>query len=205
MNINNFLELNKKINIVAVSKYYTYEKIIKAYNLGFTNFGESKLQELEKKQEILKDYNITWHFIGRLQSNKIKKIVLYSNLIHSVSSLKHLTKIDTEASKINKKQNILLQINLTDEIQKDGFSLSEFENIIKNNNYHNINIKGIMVIGPHTTDENKINLVFKKANEIFKKYKFDILSMGMSFDYEIALKHNSNCLRIGKSIFNLID
>ncbi len=205
MELNNFLKLNEKLTLVCVSKYYSHEKIQKAFDLGFNNFGESKLQELEKKKEILKDLDIFWHFIGRLQSNKIKKIVLYSDLIHSVSKIKHLEKINIEAEKLDKIQNILLQINLTDEIHKDGFSLKEFEDIIKDLNYKNICIKGIMVIGPHTDDFDKINVVFKKGYEIFKKYNLKILSMGMSFDYEIALKNNSNCLRIGKRIFNLID
>ncbi len=205
MEIKTFLKLNTEITLVAVSKYYESEKIKKAYNLGFRNFGESKLQDLEKKQEILKDLDINWHFIGRLQSNKIKKIVLYSDLIHSVSNTKHLEKIDLEAQKINKIQNLLLQVNLTDEEHKDGFLLKDFEEVINKPNYKNINIKGIMVIGPHTEEINKISNVFENGYNLFKKYNFEILSMGMSFDYEIALKNNSNCLRIGKSIFNLID
>ncbi len=205
MGIKTFLKLNEEITLVAVSKYYNYEKIIKAYNLGFNNFGESKLQDLEKKYELLKDYKITWHFIGRLQSNKIKKIVLYSDLIHSVSNSKHLEKINLEAEKINKVQNILLQVNIANEHNKDGFSLEEFESIINDVNFNNINIEGIMVIGPHTENEEDINKIFKEAYLLFKKHNFKTISMGMSFDYEIALKNNSNCLRIGKSIFNLID
>ncbi len=205
MEIKTFLKLNTEITLVAVSKYYESEKIQKAYNLGFRNFGESKLQDLEKKQEILKDLDINWHFIGRLQSNKIKKIVLYSDLIHSVSNSKHLEKINLEAEKINKVQNILLQVNIANEHNKDGFSLEEFESIINDVNFNNINIEGIMVIGPHTENEDDINKIFKEAYLLFKKHNFKTLSMGMSFDYEIALKNNSNCLRIGKSIFNLID
>ncbi len=205
MKLKDFLKLNTEITLVAVSKYYESKKIQKAYNLGFRNFGESKLQDLEKKQEILKDLDINWHFIGRLQSNKIKKIVLYSDLIHSVSNSKHLEKINLEAEKINKVQNILLQVNIANEHNKDGFSLEEFESIINDVNFNNINIEGIMVIGPHTENEDDINKIFKEAYLLFKKHNFKTLSMGMSFDYEIALKNNSNCLRIGKSIFNLID
>ncbi len=205
MKLDYFLNLNKNITVVCVSKYYEYKKIQDAYNLGFKNFGESKLQDLEKKYNLLKDLDINWHFIGRLQSNKIKKIVSYSKLIHSVSNLKHLEKIDIEASKINKVQKVLLQVNLTEEENKDGFSLEEFEDIINDLHYDNLFIEGIMIIGPHTEDKDQINDVFNKGYELFKKYNLKTLSMGMSFDYDIALKNNSNCLRIGKRIFNLID
>ncbi len=205
MKLDYFLNLNKKITVVCVSKYYTHDKIKEAYNLGFKNFGESKLQDLEKKHELLKDLDISWHFIGRLQSNKIKKIVLYSDLIHSVSNLKHLKKINLEASNINKIQRVLLQVNLTQEENKDGFSLEEFKSIINDLNYENLSVEGIMIIGPHTENKKAIDDVFKRGNEIFRKYNLKILSMGMSFDYDIALENNSNCLRIGKRIFNLID
>lgn len=205
MIIDDFKILDGELTLVCISKYYDYTKIKKAYDLGFRNFGESKLQDLEKKIISLEEINdIIWHFIGRIQSNKIKKIVLYSDLIHSVSSLKHLEKINLEAQKINKIQDVLLQINLTNEIQKDGF-LEEDLAIIFNRTYENINIKGLMVIGPHTDNKEEINKTFKKGHMLFEKYNLQTLSMGMSNDFEIALKNNSNCLRIGKSIFNLID
>ncbi len=209
-----FKELNKHIMFICVSKYYTIKEIEKAYKNGFKNFGENKLQDLEFKAKYFNELlieDINWHFIGRIQSNKIKKIVYYSKLIHSVSSKQHLQKIDSEAKKINKFQPILLQINLTNELSKDGFTYVEAKEILDcASQFPNVLFKGIMIIGPNTNNKEEISSTFKRGEVIFKEFKqlnnnISTLSMGMSNDYQIALSHNSNCIRIGSKFFEALN
>ena len=201
--------INYDISLVAVSKYSSIETIKEFLSLNIDlPLAESKAQSLrDRVGEIgkIKD-NIKWHFIGRIQSNKVKYIVKYADLIQSVDSIEIAECINKEALKNNKIQNILLQFNISDEGQKGGFSgddyIGVYENIIK---MPNVSVKGLMAIGKDTEDTSVIEEEFERLNiiykEINKKYNnaLSILSMGMSSDYELAIKHGSNMVRIGSS------
>lgn len=209
MNIQNTKQLISSIpsdvTLVAVTKNQTIEDVTALYDLGISDFGENKLQELLKKQVIFPD--VRWHFIGRIQSNKIKQIVNSSYLIHSVSEIRYLDKINSEAGKIDKVQKILLQLNLANEESKKGISLNDFSYVINNSNsYSNVEICGLMVMGNHVDDSTIIKSTFNQAHSLFKEisesnYNFNTLSMGMSNDYELAIKSGSNMIRLGTVLF----
>ena len=193
---------------VAVSKTKHVEEISKVYNLGHRDFGENKVQELIKKQkELPKDIN--WHMIGHLQTNKVKRILPVSYLIHSVDSIKLLNVIDKESKKINSISNILIQLNISGETSKYGFLYEEADALITRDflkKYNNINLRGFMGMASFTEDDNTIKKQFDKLNNFFMQKKklietVDTLSMGMSNDYKLALKCGSNMIRIGSKIF----
>ena len=193
---------------VAVSKTKPVEEINKVYNLGHRDFGENKVQELIKKQkELPKDIN--WHMIGHLQTNKVKRILPVSYLIHSVDSIKLLNVIDKESKKINSISNILIQLNISEETSKYGFLYEEADALITRDflkKYNNINLRGFMGMASFTEDVNIIKKQFDKLNNFFMQKKklietVDTLSMGMSNDYKLALKCGSNMIRIGSKIF----
>ena len=202
-------ELNEDTTLVAVSKTKPVEEIESLYEIGHVDFGENKVQELVNKHTVLpKDIN--WHMIGHLQRNKVRQIIPFIHLIHSVDSLRLLHKINDEAKKINRKVNILIQIKISNDNSKYGFSFDEIEYLIKNgilDEYEFTNVKGLMGMATFTKDENVIDHEFKKLKEFYQKYRphtnFSILSMGMSGDYRIALKNKSNMLRLGSVIFGV--
>ena len=208
-NIKNIKEdLKKDITLVAVSKTKPIEDIKLAYEMGQRDFGENKVQELIDKEEILpKDIN--WHFIGKLQTNKVKYLVGKVFLIHSLSSIKLLEKIENEFSKKKVIANLLIQINIGREESKSGIFEEELLDLVSEVEKCNFcKVKGIMAIIPKGTDEeNRIH--FKKTREIFDKLSkekynnitMEILSMGMTNDYRIALEEGSNLIRIGEGIF----
>lgn len=195
--------LNKDTIIVAVSKTKSLDEIRQAASLGINHFGENKLQELKSKY--VSDY--TWHFIGSIQTNKIKDIVKCASLIHSVDRVNVVNIINKEANKIDKTQSILIQVNVLNEEGKSGVRLSDLDELIKlSQSLPNISLEGLMVIGPSDQDEEKTLYSFKKMNQLFTYYKgrypnFKYLSMGMSDDYQLAIKHGSNMIRIGSKIF----
>jgi len=198
---------NKNFTCVAVSKTKPIEDIEKIYNLGHKEFGENKVQELELKYNSLPK-DIKWHMIGHLQTNKVKKVVPLVSLIHSVDSLKLLKTVNKESKKINKITDCLIQINISNEDSKYGFSKDQIDFLNKNslNEYQNIRIRGLMGMASFSDDKSKVEKEFDFLKGIFdsKKKKlsnFDILSMGMSNDYEIALDAGSNMIRIGSKIF----
>ena len=202
-------ELNEDTTLVAVSKTKPVEEIESLYEIGHVDFGENKVQELVNKHTVLpKDIN--WHMIGHLQRNKVRQIIPFIHLIHSVDSLRLLHKINDEAKKINRKVNILIQIKISNDNSKYGFSFDEIEYLVKNgilDEYEFTNVKGLMGTATFTKDENVIDHEFKKLKEFYQKYRphtnFSILSMGMSGDYRIALKNKSNMLRLGSVIFGV--
>ena len=202
-------ELNEDTTLVAVSKTKPVEEIESLYEIGHVDFGENKVQELVNKHTVLpKDIN--WHMIGHLQRNKVRQIIPFIHLIHSVDSLRLLNKINDEAKKINRKVNILIQIKISNDNSKYGFSFDEIEYLVKNgilDEYEFTNVKGLMGMATFTKDENVIDHEFKKLKEFYQKYSphtyFSILSMGMSGDYRIALKNKSNMLRLGSVIFGV--
>jgi len=203
----NFLK-NNKYKCVAVSKTKTINEINNIYKLGHRDFGENKVQELLKKQKELPQ-DINWHMIGHLQTNKVKKILPISYLIHSVDSLKLLNVIQKESKKLNIISNILIQINISEEISKYGFQYDEADSLITKNlkkKYKNIKLRGLMGMASFTDDENIIKNQFNKLNNLYTQKKDEIdsintLSMGMSNDYKLALEHGSNMIRIGSKIF----
>ena len=204
-NLNNSLE--NSVKLIAVSKTKSNQEIMEAYNQGQRAFGENKAQELSAKHEALPK-DIEWHMIGHLQRNKVKYIVPFINLIHSVDSLRLIKKIDEEAKLINNSVNILLQVKISREVSKYGFSFAELNSFLNSSypgQYQNINIQGLMGMATFTNDKDMIENEFKKLNEIYNrfksKYNFNTLSIGMSGDYRIAIENGSNMLRLGSVIF----
>lgn len=195
-------ELPNGVNIVAVSKNQSNSKIIEVYESGHRIFGENKVQELvEKHEKLPKD--IKWHMIGHLQSNKVKYIAPFIDLIHSVDSKKLLKEIDKRASQNNRIIDCLLQIHIAVEKTKFGLSADDVNEILSiKNQYKNVSIKGLMGMATFTNDKTQIKEEFNYLSNIFNKYKvLNTLSMGMSGDYKIAIEYGSNMIRIGSSIF----
>ena len=191
--------------IVAVSKTFDLEAIESVYNQGFRHFGENKVQELKNKAPFKTD--ITWHFIGHLQRNKVKDCVRYADSIDAVDSIELIDAIEKECMKIQKEMPILIQVKFTDEITKAGVHVDQVESMISHANQCSfIHCEGLMVIGPNTDDINEIEKVFKQAHQVFaklnKKYpQLRTLSMGMSHDYEIAYQNGANQFRLGSILF----
>lgn len=205
----NIIDLKKKIgtsvNIIAVSKNNPKSSILECFHSGHIDFGENRVQELCEKANSLPD-EINWHMIGKLQRNKVKYIVSFIHLIHSVDSVKLLNEIDKQSKKINRIINVLIQVHIAKEKTKSGFSYDEAEILLsKKNNLKNINIIGLMGMSTFTSDKKIISDEFKKLNEFYFKWKskhnFSILSMGMSNDYMLAIENGSNLIRIGSLIF----
>ena len=207
MNLHKFNSISESLKsserLIAVSKGQDLEKIMRLYDKGQRDFGENFLQELKEKKDLLPS-DIRWHFLGNIQSNKIKDIVMCSDLIHSIGRNKILDKILKLES--NKKIKILLQLKLGEEETKSGFREKEIYKILSRNESKNIIIKGLMVIAEGGIEKEKLKLQFSQAKNVFEKMKsmnkdVKYLSMGMSNDYELALSCGSNMIRIGTSIF----
>jgi len=200
-----------KITLVAVSKTKTPGAIRELYNLGQRDFGENYVQELTDKYEVLpKDIN--WHFIGHLQSNKVKYIAPFVSLVHGVDSFKLLKEINKQGEKNNRIINCLLQIHIAQEETKFGLNEDELDDIFGSRDLQemkNIKISGLMGMASFTEDENKIRNEFRYLKTLFNSYKalsiancqLHIVSMGMSADYKIAIEEGSNMVRIGSLIF----
>ena len=201
------LRSGDKIKLVLVSKSQKKDSIKKIYGLGYRNFGENYLQEAKEKIESLNDCNIEWHFIGRLQSNKIREIVKLFDWIHTVSSKKHMDMIEKFSMECNKIMNVCIQINIDGEKSKSGLSLNQVDDFISiSENYRNIQTRGIMAIPSKTNalekKEHSYALLSQKFTELRAKLvNFDTLSLGMSNDYKLALAHNANLIRIGTLVF----
>ena len=196
-------ELEKKnITLVAVSKTKPVEDILELYNLGHRDFGENYVQELVDKQSFLpKDIN--WHYIGHLQSNKVKSIAPFVHLIHGVDSLKLLKEINKEAGKNNRVIDVLLQVFIAQEETKFGLDKEELSTVINESaNLNYINIKGLMGMASFSDDLQKVRGEFRNLKTIFDKHtQLSILSMGMSGDYKIAIEEGSTMIRIGSLLF----
>ena len=200
------------VTIIAVSKFQPIEKIQSAYDAGHRDFGENYVQEMVNKYQVLPK-DIHWHFIGHLQTNKVKYIVPFVHLIHSVDSLKLLKEINKQAEKNQRVVSCLLQIHIAEEETKFGLSSQEALDILSSEevkSFQFIKIKGLMGMATNTNNTEQIKKEFLSLKSLFDQFKntfhlpnvqFEILSMGMSNDYPIAIECGSNAIRIGTLIF----
>ena len=199
----------KNITIVAVTKTIDTNMIKEAINLGITDIGENKAQEIISKYEDIKDIaNI--HLIGHLQSNKVKSIIDKVKLIHSVDSLSLMKEINKRAIKAEVIANILIQVNVAEEDTKFGIAMDEIESFLVNaSSFDNIRVKGLMTIAPFAEKPEDVRYVFKALKEKYdelsikklKNVEMKYLSMGMTNDFQIALEEGSNMIRVGTAIF----
>ena len=204
--------LPQGVTLIAVSKYHPSEAVQAAYDAGQRDFGESKAQDLKSKYEQLpKDIN--WHFIGHLQSNKVKYIAPFVHLVHSIDSYKLLNEVNRQGEKVGRRIPCLLQIHIAKEDTKFGFTPQECKEMLAMGewrNLENIELRGVMCMASNTDDTKQIEEEFTTVQRLFNEIKerffadnerFNIISAGMSDDYPIAIEHGSTHIRVGSSIF----
>lgn len=204
--------LPPSVTLVAISKTHPAEVVMEAYNAGQRVFGENKVQEMVSKYEVMPK-DIEWHLVGHLQTNKVKYIASFVNLIHSVDSLKLLGVINSEAEKGERVIDCLLQVYIASEETKFGLSADEVDVILKSSEYQqmkNIRVVGLMGMASFTDNTNIVRTEFHSLTTTFNRVKetyfngipsFKVLSMGMSGDYTLAIEEGSTMVRIGSSIF----
>ena len=204
--------LPEGVTLIAVSKYHPVEAIKAAYDAGHREFGESKAQDLVIKHQELPD-DIRWHFIGHLQSNKIKYIAPFIHLIHSIDTFRLLQEVDKQGAKAGRRIPCLLQIHIAQEETKFGFTPQECMEMLEESQWRslqNVEIRGLMCMASNTDDKEQIASEFSAVQQLFNRIKerffagndrFSILSAGMSDDYPIAIGHGSTHIRIGSGIF----
>lgn len=200
------------VELVAVSKFHPSEAIATAYDAGQRSFGESRANELAEKAVTLPD-DINWHFIGHLQTNKVRRVLQHASLIHSIDSERLLRFVDDEASKVGRTIDVLLQVHVAKEETKYGFAPEELIKLVDSGivgELQSVNIVGIMGMASNVNDTNRIETDFKAIRATFDALKtgamsgdqrFSIVSMGMSDDYRLAIDCGSNMVRIGTTIF----
>lgn len=202
-------ELPDGVTLVAVSKTHSAEAIREAYDGGQRIFGESRPQELKSKYELL-PHDIEWHMIGHLQTNKVKYIAPFISLIHSVDSIRLLEVIDREAGKCERVIDCLLEIHVAREESKTGWDYNELLEEVQRGSFsrfENVRIRGVMCIATNTEDENTVRDDFERLiayrNEVAPYFDqaFDVVSMGMSDDYPLAIECGSTMIRVGSKIF----
>ncbi len=212
---NNIAELKNEIpdqvELVAVSKTKPNELILEAYNAGQRIFGENKVQELVRKHEELPN-DIQWHMIGHLQRNKVKHIAPFVHLIHGIDSMRLLQEVNKQAAKNHRTIQCLLQVHIAQESTKFGFSIEEVEALLGSNEYaalNNVEVIGLMGMATYTTDEQQVSNEFGSLSRLYQALRIapfphtrlEVLSMGMSGDYSIAIKEGSTMVRVGSKIF----
>ncbi|HBC77944.1 MAG TPA: YggS family pyridoxal phosphate-dependent enzyme [Bacteroidales bacterium] len=205
-------QIPTSVKLVAVSKTKPVSDILEAYNAGQKSFGENRVQELMQKKDLLPG-DIEWHLIGHLQSNKVKLIVPFIRLIHSVDTFKLLKTINFEATRLNRVVDCLLQIHIAEEETKFGFSIDEINKMTGSEDFLNLNfirICGVMGMATYTEDTGRIQKEFRYLAGCFNKLRreyfaekpwFKEVSMGMSGDFKIAIGEGSTIVRIGSLIF----
>ena len=197
---------NYNPRIIAVTKYYNEEKMIEAFEAGLRDFAESRAIEALEKINKIDDTTRTqsiYHFIGHLQTNKVKHVVGNFEYIHSVDSLKIAKCIDEVANSKGIKQKILIQVNNANEEQKFGIPVLQLENLIEEvKNLKSIELVGLMNIAPLTDDRKELQRLFTQMRELTDKFQLKELSMGMSHDYKIALECGATMIRLGRILFN---
>ena len=207
------------VTLVCVSKFHANEAIMQAYDCGERDFGESRVQELLPKYEALPK-DIRWHFIGHLQTNKVKQIVPFVHMIHSVDSLRLLETINREAEKIGRRVKVLLEVHVAKEETKSGFTHEELlqliSNLSTNDLYPWVEICGVMGMATNTDDQDEWRRCFREIKSLASHLspiaqrashsspsERPIISMGMSDDYLVAIEEGSNMVRIGSTIFGI--
>lgn len=201
-------QLPEDVVLVAVSKTKPEEDLLEAYNAGQRVFGENKIQEMTEKWENLPK-DIEWHMIGHVQSNKVKYMAEYVNLVHGIDRLKLIKELNKQAQKHDRTINCLLQIKIAEEDTKFGMDINDAEAILNKNfkkTYPNVNVVGFMGMATFTNDEEQVQREFKTLKSHFDRLSKDhnslnILSMGMSGDYKLAITEGSTMVRIGSAIF----
>ena len=201
-------DIPENVKLVAISKTKPAKDIMMAYKIGQRLFGENKIQEMSAKYEDLPK-DIKWHMVGHVQSNKIKYMAPYVDLIHGIDSLKSIKILNKEGAKNNRILNCLLQLKISKEESKFGLGQKQFKEIIYSDEYKemkNVKIKGLMAMASNTNEKSIIRSEFVHAKKIFDEINnedksFEILSMGMSNDYKIAIECGSNMIRLGSLIF----
>ena len=199
--------LAEDVELIAVSKTRSNDEILELYNAGHKVFGENRVQELIEKQEVLPK-DIQWHLIGHLQRNKVKYIAEFVHLIHSVESERLLKEINKQAKRFERVIPCLLQIKIAEEETKFGLDKEEAENILKTyrEKFENVQIIGVMGMATFTDDMEQVRREFKSLKNVYDQFQtldddIQILSMGMSGDYELAIEEGSNMVRVGSAIF----
>lgn len=199
--------LAEDVELIAVSKTRSNDEILELYNAGHKVFGENRVQELIEKQEVLPK-DIQWHLIGHLQRNKVKYIAEFVHLIHSVESERLLKEINKQAKRFERVIPCLLQIKIAEEETKFGLDKEEAENILKTykEKFENVQIIGVMGMATFTDDMDQVRREFKSLKNVYDQFQtldedIQILSMGMSGDYELAIEEGSNMVRVGSAIF----
>lgn len=204
--------LPESVTLVAVSKFHPDDYIMAAYDEGQRTFGESREQEMARKHAALPK-DIRWHFIGHLQTNKVKQVVPYITMIESVDSFKLLKEIDKQAAACGRQTDVLLEIHIAQEATKYGFAPDDCRDMLDGGQWrdlHNVRICGVMAMASLTDDEEQIKREFAEAAAFFDELKakhfadsdaFRVKSWGMSDDYPIAVKNGSNMVRVGTKIF----
>lgn len=201
-------KISNEITLISVSKTKPVEDLVEAYEAGARDFGENKVQELKTKYEQLPK-DIRWHLIGHLQRNKVKYLVGKVHLIHSLDSIRLAEEIEKQFSANNEIANVLIQINIGREASKTGVEIEELEDLLNTcESYSSIKVRGLMATIP-IGDEESCRYYFSEMKKIFdnlskrsfKNISMEILSMGMTHDYEIAIEEGSNMIRVGKGIF----
>ena len=216
MNVEKYQEILQNIpgnvQLIAVSKLKPASEVEAAYALGQRHFGENWAQELKQKHEVLPK-DICWHFIGHLQTNKIKYIIPYVHMIHSIDSFKLLQEVNRQAERHGRTVGCLLQFHIATEETKFGFSMEECEDMLQSPDFSalkNIEIKGVMGMASLTDDTVQVHREFHALHTFFDKLKreyfadqssFKELSMGMTSDYRIAIEEGSTMIRVGSAIF----
>ena len=200
------------VEFIAVTKNRSISDIEKVIACGILNLGENRVQELLEKYDYFGD-TASWHMIGTLQKNKVKYIIDKVDLIHSLDSIPLAKEIDRQAKNKDTVMNVLIQVNVADESTKHGFKTEMLNDVIEELSLlKNLNVKGLMMIAPNTDDQELLESLFEKTKNIFDKLvkknkiydniNLAILSMGMTGDYRVAIKHGSNMVRIGRAVFN---
>ena len=200
-----------EVTLIAVSKTKPMEDILEAYEAGARDFGENKVQELVKKYDEGKTPEAKWHMIGHLQRNKVKDVVGRAALIHSVDSFRLAEEINIQGKKLGIKVPVLIEINAAGEESKFGVSLEDAEELIKqiSENLSGISVKGLMTVAPYVVDSEENREIFHKIKDLsvdiaaknYDNVSMNILSMGMTGDYEVAIEEGATIVRVGTGIF----
>ncbi len=205
-------QLPQGVQLVAVSKFHPIEELMQAYNAGQRLFGESHVQELQQKVGQMPN-DVEWHFIGHLQTNKVKYIAPYIAMIHAVDSEKLLLEINKQAERCSRVIDVLLELHIATEETKYGFSIDECRNYIASGHWRglkHIRICGLMMMATYTDDKDQIRSEMQQAYQLFRELKeqyfhdepsFSVRSWGMSHDYPIAVETGATLVRIGTTIF----